>query len=98
MAGLAPIALITPTATSSPAAQARPTGAGFSDLLGNVMDQVRRTAAEAQTVTQQVVSGQAADLSRVIMVSEKASLTLELATQLRNKMLDAYQEIMRMPV
>ena len=44
------------------------------------------------------ITGQAKDISAVVMSVEKASLELQLAVQLRNKGVEAYQEIFRMQV
>ena len=47
-------------------------------------------------MTEALASGQAPDLHSVTIAAEKATLSFQLAVQVRNKALEAYQEIMRM--
>lgn len=73
-------------------------GGGFGAMLekavGN-LDQLQTNAAQA---SQALATGQAQDITSVVTQVEQASLSLQLAAQVRNKVVDAYQEIMRMQV
>lgn len=73
-------------------------GASFLQELARALEQLEGVAGQADTMAQRLVTGQVQDLSQVTVASEKARLAIELAVQLRNKALEAYQEIMRMPV
>lgn len=89
--------------TAIPGANPRPgvasqAGGSFGNLLADLMGKVQQTQAQAHVAQVQVVTGQATDLSQAVMASEQATLALELTVQVRNKVLDAYQEIMKMPV
>jgi len=82
-------------------ATARPAAAspgGFGNVLGDLLGQVRQNQAQAAVAEQQVVTGQAQDLGQVVLASERATLSLELALQVRNKVLEVYQDIMKMPL
>jgi len=70
----------------------------FSDIL----TQSLKTAAQADKVDKtsalQLLTGQSDDLSGLLLDAQKAELSLNLALQIRNKVLDAYNEIIRMQV
>ncbi len=70
----------------------------FGDYLSQALNQVEAVQKEAAHQGALLASGQVQDLSQVMIASEKATLSLQLAIQVRNKVLEAYQEIMRMPV
>lgn len=70
----------------------------FGQLLQSALAQVEATQVQAASQATQLAAGQTDDLARVMIASEKATLTLQLALTVRNKMLEAYQEIMRMPL
>ncbi|WDU83970.1 flagellar hook-basal body complex protein FliE [Caloramator sp. Dgby_cultured_2] len=53
---------------------------------------------EAENATIDLITGQAQDIHQVMLATEEARLTLELAVQIRNKLVDAYQEIMRIQI
>ncbi|MEX0974453.1 MAG: flagellar hook-basal body complex protein FliE [Bacillota bacterium] len=70
----------------------------FTSVLqkaSSALDQLDREAAQAQM---DLVSGNARDLHTATLSAEKASLALDLVVSVRNKAIEAYQEIMRMPV
>ena len=73
-------------------------GSAFLAELARALQQVEGLAGQADDMARRLVTGQVDDLSQVMIASEKARLAIELAVQLRNKALEAYQEIMRMPV
>ena len=88
-----------PTVTSdAPAAPSGTGGGGFGQALMSQLDKLNTSQADATTQAQQLATGQASDVSSVVMAMEKASLELQLATQVRNKGVEAYQEIFRMSV
>jgi len=68
----------------------------------NVLQQAATTldALDREAVQSQVdlVSGNARDMHTATLTAEKASLALDLVVSVRNKAIEAYQEIMRMPV
>lgn len=84
------------------AAPGRAPGAGegpaFLAELARAMSRLEGLAGEADRMAEGLVTGQVDDISQVMIASEKARLAIELAIQLRNKAIEAYQEIMRMPL
>lgn len=70
----------------------------FTSLLQKAtttLDQLDRETVMAQA---DLVSGNARDMHTAAISAEKASLALDLVVSVRNKAIEAYQEIMRMPV
>jgi flagellar hook-basal body complex protein FliE len=70
----------------------------FATWLG---DQIARTSAAAGEADRQLAllaSGQAPSLHQVMIALEEARLSLQLLVQVRNRLLDAYQEISRMQI
>ena len=53
---------------------------------------------EYESLLSQQVIGDEIDLHNVVIAGEKAKISLELTLQIRNKVMEAYQEIMRMQI
>ncbi|MDR3348045.1 MAG: flagellar hook-basal body complex protein FliE [Acidaminococcales bacterium] len=70
----------------------------FSDLLRAAVNEVNGLQKNAQAKNIELVAGRVEDLSEVMIAAEKAALSLQLTVQVRNKVVEAYQEIMRMQV
>ena len=87
-----------PSLTGPEAAPATGGGGGFGKALMDSLDKLDASQAGAADQAQQLATGKAQDVTSVVMAVEKASLDLQLATQIRNKGLEAYQEIFRMSV
>lgn len=73
-------------------------GGGFGKALIDQIDKLNASQADAAQQAQDLATGKAQDITSVVMSVEKASLDLQLATQVRNKTVEAYQEIMRTQV
>ncbi len=73
-------------------------GTNFKELLGNVIREVEQARSSAGQLTQQFLSGETEELHSVILATQRAELQFELFQQVRNKVVQAYQEIMRMQV
>jgi flagellar hook-basal body complex protein FliE len=86
-------------ASDAPAAESgKADGGGFGQALMDQLDKLNASQADAADQAQALATGQASDVTSVVMAVEKASLELQLATQIRNKGVEAYQEIFRMQV
>jgi flagellar hook-basal body complex protein FliE len=84
---------------SGPETSSGPTeGAGFGKALAGQIEKLAASQADAADQAQKLATGGAQDVTSVVMAVEKASLELQLATQIRNKGVEAYQEIFRMTV
>jgi flagellar hook-basal body complex protein FliE len=73
-------------------------GDSFAGLLGKAIGNLDASQASATQASQDLATGKATDVSSVVMQVERASLDLSLASQVRNKLVDAYSELMRMQV
>ena len=70
----------------------------FGDILKASMQQVNKLQNDANKATETYAVGGPIELHQVMISVEKAELALEMTTQIRNKVLSAYQEISRMGV
>ncbi len=71
---------------------------GFSSLLKDSIEKVNQTQIESDRLTEKLASGKDVDLHQVMIASQKASITTQLTLEIRNKAVEAYQEMMRMQV
>ncbi len=71
---------------------------GFDELFKQALKGVNGAQKESEKLTGQLVTGEATDIHEVMIASQKASLSLQLTVQVRNKVVEAYQEVMRMQV
>ena len=85
-----------PNQTAQPAAESPP--GSFAELLGDAVQRVRDMQAESESGTRRLLAGEPVDLHRVLLVGEQAGLAMELMVAVRNKVVDAYQEVMRIQV
>jgi flagellar hook-basal body complex protein FliE len=80
----------------------RPTGGDaskpFADLLKDAVDQVNQLQGQADKLAEQLAQGKLDNVHEVMIAMEKASLAMQLTIQVRNKVVEAYQEIMRTQV
>ena len=72
--------------------------AQFSDMLTDALANVVKTDAADKTSGLELLTGKADDMASILIDAQKAELSLNLALQIRNKFLDAYNELMRMQV
>lgn len=81
---------------SSGADNSSSNGISFFDTLKEKLDEVNNQQLEADAVTQAFVKGDNVDVHQVMIAGEEAKQSLELAVQVRNKLVEAFQEISRM--
>ena len=72
-------------------------GPGFSDVLAQVAKDAVQTTKSAETASLQAVEGKA-DLNQVVGAVTAAELTVQTVTAVRDRVISAYQEILRMPI
>lgn len=73
-------------------------GAGFGDVLKKAVESVNAMQHEAGRLEEAVAKGENVNIHQAVIAGQKAGLSFNLLMQVRNKMIDAYQEIMRMQV
>ena len=80
----------------------KPSGAAsetsFKDVLMKNIDQVNRLQQDAERAIEDLVSGKRDDVDGVLIAKQKADMAFKLLLQVRNKMVDAYEEIKQMRV
>ncbi len=75
-----------------------PVGGGFADTLRTTLDQVNAVQARSSEMTAAYERGEVTDIAQVMMARQESSVAFEATLQVRNKLLSAYQDIMRMGV
>jgi len=70
----------------------------FADMLRDGVDRLDKLEGEAKDLSRRLLAGEPVELHRVVVAGEEAGLAFELLTAVRNKAVDAYQEIMRTQV
>jgi flagellar hook-basal body complex protein FliE len=73
-------------------------GSGFANLLQETLAKTETAQARADIAAQAALSGQDTELHRVMIAQEESAITFELMLEVRNKLLEAYQQIMQMQV
>ncbi len=73
-------------------------GQGFGDILKNAVESVNSMQHEAGRLEDAVAKGENVNIHQAVIAGEKAGLSFKLLMQVRNKMIEAYQEVMRMQV
>lgn len=83
------------TAAGAPGAGIAAPGEGFEAALGRVLEQTVETARNADSTTQAGLTGQAGT-TEVVLAVARAELALQTAVALRDRVVSAYQDVMRM--
>lgn len=92
--------IFAPTPNSVKGASTTPFEAqkSFASVLKESINNINQSQLDADNMTQKLVNGENVDLHQVMIAQQKANITLQAALEVRNKVIDAYQEIMRMQV
>ncbi|MCX8084753.1 MAG: flagellar hook-basal body complex protein FliE [Calditerrivibrio sp.] len=70
----------------------------FSDILKKSIEQVNNAQLEANEAIKKAMSGENTDIHDTMIAIQKADVSLKLMMEVRNKLLEAYQDIMRTQV
>jgi flagellar hook-basal body complex protein FliE len=70
----------------------------FENLLGNMVTDVSQKQSAANDTVNALLSGQNVSLHQTMISMEEASLSFQMMVEVRNKLLDSYQELMKMQV
>jgi flagellar hook-basal body complex protein FliE len=73
-------------------------GADFSQFLADALKEVDALQKNADVASVGLATGQIQDLHTAMVALEKANLSLSMTVEVRNKVLDAYHEIVRMQI
>jgi len=86
---------VSQTAGSQPA---QSQGDGFAGALKNALDGVNATQQKASDLSAAYERGEETDVAKVMLARQEAGVAFEATLQVRNRLLSAYQDIMRMGV
>lgn len=80
----------------NPEKDRNPDQISFMDTLKSLVSEVDNQIKDANQMAEEFALGKEHDLHEIMIASEKADLSFRFLMQIRNKLLEAYQEIMRM--
>lgn len=78
--------------------KAATTTEGFTQVIGDMVGKVNDLQNQADKAIQKLATGESKGLHEVMIAMEKSSISFQFLSQVRNKAVEAYQEIMRMQV
>ena len=87
----------TPGAAASEVAPEAPSN-GFTSALKSALDDVNAVQGRASALSEGYDKGEVTDIAKVMLARQEAGVAFEATLQVRNKLLSAYQDIMRMGV
>ena len=94
---MAPILPISGIALPNPISPAGgSSGGAFRDVLSTAIQTVESSTNNASASVERFLSGEGEELHTTVLATQKAELSFEMFLQMRNKVVSAYQEIMRM--
>jgi len=76
----------------------KPVEKSFGDTIKDAVSKVNDLQSGADQVANKLASGDSVEIHQAMIAMQKASMALQFTIQVRNKVLDAYQEIMKMQV
>ena len=75
-----------------------PTGEGFAKVFDQLVGSVETKQAQANAVTRNVLVDGQGQLHQSVIAMQEASVAFSMMVEVRNKLVESYQELMRMPV
>jgi flagellar hook-basal body complex protein FliE len=88
-----------PGADARPATKASPAdGGSFASLVEKTLNETERLQKTADGMVKGLAEGEITDVHQVMLAMNRADLSFRMMLEVRNKLLDAYQEVMRMQV
>lgn len=93
-----PLTDVVPSFTPKSLEGAAPASGSFESLLSRFVGEVQARQTAANQAVQGLLSGQGVPLHQAMIAVEEASVSFQLMVEVRNRLLEAYQELMRMQV
>jgi flagellar hook-basal body complex protein FliE len=87
-----------PEKNGSGAGPANPAEGNFSEIFSRMIDSVNSLQLDAGKAQELLATGDAADLHQVMIAAEKAGIATDLLLEIRNRLVESYQTLMRMPM
>jgi flagellar hook-basal body complex protein FliE len=98
LANLASVQGADPAASTGMASQQIDPASGFGQMVTDGIQEVNRGLMVSETDLQQLATGETQNLHHVMIRLEESRLSFELMMQVRNRVLEAYQDVMKMQV
>jgi flagellar hook-basal body complex protein FliE len=95
ISGFPPISGTAPTGATGPLGSESSQG-GFGATLKNAMNQVDQASADSQSQVSDLLQGNRQDVQNVMIAVEKADVAFQMMMQVRNKIVNAYEEVSKM--
>ncbi len=95
---VSPIGQIAPILKVDAAEKQGEGSVSFSELVNSALKKLNDAQVKADDLTLQLLTGEVEDIHQVTIAMQEAKLTMQLAVEVRNKVIEAYQEISRMQV
>ena len=70
----------------------------FARVIGNLVDDVDKLHKTAEQTTEKMITGELEDIHQVMVAMEEAQTSFRLLMELRNKLVEAYREVMKMQI
>lgn len=83
-------------ATAAPEGVEESKGVDFAAVLKDKLTSLNAQQADSASATQDMATGRVDDIAQTMLRIEQANVSLQMATQVRNKVIEAYQEVLRM--
>jgi flagellar hook-basal body complex protein FliE len=93
-----PVNLVIPAFPAVPSPGAPTGGAAFQSVLTDAISTVQNFQQNAQSSINSFLSGEGEELHQVAIKTQEAEISFDMFLQVRNKLISAYQEVMRMQV
>jgi flagellar hook-basal body complex protein FliE len=78
--------------------ETKPSETSFGDTIKKMVSSVNDSQNTADVLATRLASGDAVEVHQAMIAMQKASMALQMTVQVRNKVVEAYQEIMRMQI
>jgi len=92
------VAPVMPTGTEAVNGTAKTSGAGFGDMLVQGLDNLEAVQDKSDKLAVQAATGDLDDIHDYTIAATEASVTAQLTVAVRNRAMEAFNEIMRMPI
>ena len=89
---------LSPTSTPAVVTETKPAQESFASVLGQLVSDVNAKQAAASAAVNGLLSGENVSLHQAMISMQEASTSFQLMVEVRNKLLDSYQELMRMQI
>lgn len=70
----------------------------FTEMLGELLNNVNGLHQDSAQIQQAFLSGEPVELHQIMIKAEQAGIATDLLLEIRNKLMNAYNDIMRMPI